>query len=179
MKFELPTWAYAAVASAGILAGSAYLATRPQEAAPAELPAATPPGRYFPDARPAPPGLAELAQRQFDAKKYAAAVPLERHGDQYCTDKDGRQLKDCATQCPDEPDLFGRMDIDDKSYYFSTRQGRVLNLTLDKPAGTSHDVYFWGHPDKDTLTRDGPYKYDHGRKMWQKVQPWWPARKNQ
>lgn len=174
MKFELPTWAYAAVASAGILWGATYLATLPpkeqhtmQETAECSLP----------HAHPAPPGLAELAQQHFDAKKYVATIPLERHGDQYCTDKEGRQLKDCTTQCPEEPDLFGRMDIDGKSYYFSTRAGRVLNLTLEKPAGTSYDVYTWGDIDKNTLTRDGPYKYDRGRNAWQKVQPWWPARK--
>ena len=172
MKFELPTWAYAAVASAGIMCGSTYLALRPAETASLEHAVE----RDFPDARPAPKGLAERAQKMCDTKEYTFKFFGPKHGaSAECTDGKGRLLKDCPRACPEAPDVFGEMTIDGKTYGFTAIADRVDVLTQD--GRNLYDIYWWGA--LKGIERDGPYKYDHGRKTWQKVQPWWPARKNQ
>ena len=178
MKFELPTWAYAAVASAGIMCGSTYLALRPAETASLEHAVE----RDFPDARPAPKGLAEQAQKLFDEKKYAFGFAEERHEISTCEDRDRRPLLDCATHCPEKPSIHGTLIVDGKAYSFTAVADRIALLNPGKlstvdGSNAHYAIYWWG--DIRDQKHDGPYKYDHGRKTWQKVQPWWPARKNQ
>lgn len=179
MKLELPTWAYATVASAGILLGATYMATRPQEAAaePQKPALQQIVERSFPDAKPAPRDFAERAQRIYAAKGYITAIPGDKHATGTCANINGVPLKDCVTQCPDDAPLSGSMEIDGKTYCYSGVAGRVVSLTSFEAKGEHYDLYFWGNVKSD-LTRDGPYRYDYDRKSWQKVQPWWPARKD-
>lgn len=117
------------------------------------------------------------AQRLYDdEKKYITAVQLNEHAAGRCTDAKGFPLKDCAVQCPEEPAEFGRIDIGKEQFYFNTLGKRVVSLSDVDNAKKNYDIYWRG--DVKDRTRDGPYQYNHKRKVWQKVQPWWPARKD-
>jgi hypothetical protein len=180
MKLELPTWAYAAAASAGILAGATYFALQPPKAqlAPqaAERGIQQAVDFQFPDAIPAPQDLAELAQQLHDTKRYYDTFLVNEHETGTCTNREGQPLKDCAQQCPDEPELFGSMTLNGNKYNFSAIKGRVVNLATPGLNGEHYYIYFWGEVTPE-LTRNGPYKYSHERKAWQKVPRWWPDRK--
>jgi hypothetical protein len=155
--------------SAGILAVATHFALKPEE--PVSLQQVV--ERDFPAATPAPRGLAERTQKLYDAKEYALKFYGPKHGPgAECTDREGRLIKECPRSCPEAPEVFGEMTIDGKKYDFNAIGDRVITLTQGK---TTYIIYEWG--ELRNLKRDGPYKYDHDRKKWQKVPQLWPDRK--